>query len=167
MLRRHHGSNAGKRGDNHRIETWDSTFAYKDALRLDEMGRRERRDQEFVARWSWKFPWSLDLDTVIFIQHSRRRGMLPHAAIDTPNCKIQDTKHKYCQHDCHLQECQPLTTRHESLRIKRSTRRAGHLPPNPLVEVTLRWRKSKGNLFRCGAVSFIDATPQEKALGQS
>jgi hypothetical protein len=63
--------------------------------------------------------------------------------------------------DCHPRECWTPTTEHKSQRMRRPARRPCHLPPMPPVGATSLWRKSRGKLFRCGAISFIETVPQE------
>jgi hypothetical protein len=104
-------------------------------------------------------PWSLDPNAANFIRRSQRRGTSSPAIIHMPNCKTANT----------------TTTANTFVARKSADRR----PPNmnltgsrdrwddgatcPLTSpdgATPRWRKSRGNVFRCGAVSSIEAAPQ-------
>jgi hypothetical protein len=105
-------------------------------------------------------PWSPDLDAVNFIRCSRRRGTSPLAVIHAPNCKTVNT----------TTAADTTATRESAVGRPPDTNLAGSrdrqddqatCPPTPPVAATTRWRKSRGKLFRRGATSSMETTPQE------
>jgi hypothetical protein len=100
-----------KEMNNHHTEMWESTIAYKDAVRADEPGHHKRQNRYFVAHRPGIFPVVTKSQRCqLHPTQSKKRNVI---SCHHPRTQLQDSKQNYnCQHDRRPQERRPSSSKH-------------------------------------------------------